>query len=78
MTIENNELYASLWTGYSELRGGMYASQYKGYMLTLPFMKHISDEDTEILYSIIEIPKVGDYFPSYGYTYFFQKLSIAG
>jgi len=35
MAIKKNELYSSLWAGCDELRGGMDASQYKDYVLTL-------------------------------------------
>ena len=43
MAIKKTELYSSLWAGCDELRGGMDASQYKDYVLTLLFMKYVSD-----------------------------------
>ena len=45
MAIKKNELYSSLWAGCDELRGGMDASQYKDYVLTLLFVKYVSDKD---------------------------------
>ncbi len=39
MAIKKSQLYASLWQSCDELRGGMDASQYKDYILTLLFMK---------------------------------------
>lgn len=44
MAIKKSELYSSLWIGYDELRGEMDASQYKDYVLTLLFMKYVSDK----------------------------------
>lgn len=43
MAIKKTELYSSLWASCDELRGGMDASQYKDYVLTLLFIKYISD-----------------------------------
>ena len=44
MAIRKNQLYASLWAGCDELRGGMDASLYKDYVLTLLFLKYVSDK----------------------------------
>ena len=44
MAIKKSQLYASLWQMCDELRGGMDASQYKDYILTLLFMKYVSDK----------------------------------
>ena len=45
MAIKKNELYSSLWASCDKLRGGMDASQYKDYILTLLFVKygHLDD-----------------------------------
>lgn len=40
MAIKKNELYSSLWASCDKLRGGMDASQYKDYILTLLFVKY--------------------------------------
>ena len=42
MALKKSQLYSSLWQSCDELRGGMDASQYKDYILTLLFMKYIS------------------------------------
>ena len=44
MPLRKSHLYSSLWQSCDELRGGMDASQYKDYILTLLFMKYVSDK----------------------------------
>src|SRR5262249_509136 len=44
MALKKSELYSSLWSSCDELRGGMDASQYKDYVLVLPFIKYVSDK----------------------------------
>ena len=44
MALKKSQLYSSLWQSCDELRGGMDASQYKDYVLTLLFMKYVSDK----------------------------------
>ncbi|HBQ61685.1 MAG TPA: type I restriction endonuclease subunit M, partial [Balneolaceae bacterium] len=44
MPIKKSDLYASIWKSCDELRGGMDASQYKDYVLTLLFLKYVSDK----------------------------------
>ncbi len=44
MAIKKSQLYPSLWESCNKLRGGMDASQYKDYILTLLFMKYVSDK----------------------------------
>ena len=44
MALKKSQLYSSLWESCDELRGGMDASQYKDYVLTLLFMKYVSDK----------------------------------
>ena len=56
MAIKKSELYASLWAGCDELRGGM-ASQYKDYVLVLLFIKYVSDKYAGVLYVPLIIPK---------------------
>lgn len=43
MAVKKKELYSSLWASCDALRGGMDASQYKDYILTLLFMKYVTD-----------------------------------
>jgi len=57
MAIKKTELYSSLWAGCDELRGGMDASQYKDYVLTLLFLKYVSDKYKDDPYGMIEIPQ---------------------
>lgn len=61
MAIKKTELYSSLWQSCDELRGGMDASQYKDYVLTLLFMKYVSDKYAGDPYAIIEIPAGGSF-----------------
>ncbi|MFH6970891.1 type I restriction-modification system subunit M [Flavobacterium petrolei] len=57
MAIKKSELYSSLWASCDELRGGMDASQYKDYVLTMLFVKYVSDKYAGNPMSLIEIPK---------------------
>jgi len=61
MAIKKSELYSSLWSSCDELRGGMDASQYKDYVLTLLFMKYVSDKYAGKLDTIIEVPEGGSF-----------------
>ena len=44
MALKKSDLYSSLWSSADELRGSMDASQYKDYVLTLLFVKYVSDK----------------------------------
>lgn len=44
MPLRKSHLYSSLWQSCDQLRDGMDASQYKDYVLTLLFMKYVSDK----------------------------------
>ena len=44
MAIKKSQLYSALWEGCNALRGGMDASQYKDYVLTMLFLKYVSDK----------------------------------
>ena len=57
MAIKKSELYSSLWAGCDQLRGGMDASQYKDYVLTLLFVKYLSDKYAGKKNSEVEIPE---------------------
>ena len=61
MAIKKSELYSSLWASCDELRGGMDASQYKDYVLTLLFMKYVSDKYAGKPNGLIEVPKGGGF-----------------
>ena len=57
MAIKKSELYSSLWSSCDELRGGMDASQYKDYVLTMLFVKYVSDKYSNKTNSLIDVPK---------------------
>ena len=61
MAIKKSALYSSLWKSCDELRGGMDASQYKDYVLTLLFVKYVSDKYAGKADSLIEIPEGGGF-----------------
>lgn len=56
MALKKSDLYRSLWKSCDELRGGMDASQYKDYILTLLFVKYVSDKAKVDKNSLIEVP----------------------
>ncbi|WP_040667035.1 type I restriction-modification system subunit M N-terminal domain-containing protein, partial [Nitrolancea hollandica] len=57
MALKKSELYSSLWSSCDELRGGMDASQYKDYVLSLLFIKYISDKYVGRPFAPITIPQ---------------------
>jgi type I restriction enzyme M protein len=61
MALKKSQLYSSLWQSCDELRGGMDASQYKDYVLTLIFMKYVSDKYAGKRNALIEVPVGGSF-----------------
>ena len=61
MAIKKSQLYGSLWESCDQLRGGMDASQYKDYVLTLLFVKYVSDKYGGQPDALIEIPPGGSF-----------------
>jgi len=61
MALKKSQLYSSLWAGADELRGGMDASQYKDYVLTLLFVKYVSDKAKADRSSLIDVPPGGSF-----------------
>ena len=61
MALKKSQLYSSLWQSCDELRGGMDASQYKDYVLTLLFMKYVSDKYAADPGALIEVPAGGGF-----------------
>jgi type I restriction enzyme M protein len=61
MAMKKSDLYRSLWSSCDELRGGMDASQYKDYVLTLLFMKYVSDKYADKTDALIEVPEGGGF-----------------
>lgn len=55
MAVKKTQLYKSLWDSCDELRGGMDASQYKDYILTLLFMKYVTDKFKGQPYSDLQV-----------------------
>ncbi|MGY1692310.1 type I restriction-modification system subunit M [Geodermatophilus sp. SYSU D01105] len=61
MVLKKSDLYRSLWRSCDELRGGMDASQYKDYILTLLFVKYVSDKAEVDPDALMEIPDGGSF-----------------
>lgn len=61
MALKKSDLYSSLWQSCDELRGGMDASQYKDYILTLLFVKYVTDKAKSDPNSLIEVPAGGSF-----------------
>src|SRR3954449_7736170 len=61
VVLKKSDLYSSLWASCDELRGGMDASQYKDYILTLLFVKYVSDKAKTDPNSLIDVPKGGSF-----------------
>lgn len=61
VALKKSDLYSSLWRSCDELRGGMDASQYKDYILTLLFVKYVTDKAKADRGSLIEVPAGGSF-----------------
>jgi type I restriction enzyme M protein len=61
VALKKSDLYSSLWKSCDELRGGMDASQYKDYILTLLFVKYVSDKAKADPDSLIDVPRGGSF-----------------
>ncbi len=61
MALKKSDLYSSLWASCDQLRGGMDASQYKDYILTLLFVKYVSDKAKSDPNSLIDVPPGGSF-----------------
>lgn len=61
VALKKSDLYSSLWKTCDELRGGMDASQYKDYILTLLFVKYVSDKANADADSLIDVPAGGSF-----------------
>lgn len=56
MALRKSQLYSKLWASCDALRGKMDPSQYKNYILTLLFIKYISDKHANNPDALIIIP----------------------
>ncbi|MFJ6281066.1 N-6 DNA methylase [Arthrobacter subterraneus] len=61
MALRKSDLYSSLWSSADELRGSMDASQYKDYVLTLLFVKYVSDKAKADKSALIYVPDDGSF-----------------
>lgn len=61
VALKKSDLYSSLWASCDQLRGGMDASQYKDYILTLLFVKYVSDKAKTDTNSLIDVPVGGSF-----------------
>lgn len=61
MALKKSHIYSSLWSSCDELRGGMDASLYKDYVLTLLFMKYVSDKYGGTTDDVIVVPPGGSF-----------------
>ncbi len=46
-----------MWASCDQLRGGMDASQYKDYILTLLFVKYVTDKFKGVMYADLTVPE---------------------
>jgi len=60
MAVKKSELYSSIWKSCDELRGSMDASQYKDYVLSLLFVKYVSDRYSGPA-SLLDVPAGGSF-----------------
>lgn len=61
MPVKKSEIYNRIWQGCDILRGGMDATQYKDYVLSILFIKYVSDKYAGQPYGAIKVP-VGSSF----------------
>jgi type I restriction enzyme M protein len=61
VALKKSDLYSSIWQSCDELRGGMDASQYKDYILTLLFVKYVTDKAKSDPNSLIDVPEAGSF-----------------
>src|SRR5438874_2322085 len=61
MALKKSQLYSSLWKSCDELRGGMDASQYKDYVLSLLFVKYVSDKYAGQKDALLDVPQGGSF-----------------
>ena len=56
MAVKKSEIYTRIWEGCDVLRGSMDASQYKDYVLSILFIKYVSDKYAGHPYGAIKVP----------------------
>jgi type I restriction enzyme M protein len=61
MAVKKTQLYSHLWEAANALRGGMDASQYKDYVLTILFIKYVTDRYKGDPYAEFLVPEGGSF-----------------
>jgi len=61
MAIKKTQLYNHLWEAANALRGGMDASSYKDYVLTILFVKYVTDRYKDDPYADFVVPEGGSF-----------------
>ena len=61
MAIKKSEIYSQIWAACDKLRGGVEPARYKDYLLTLLFVKYVSDRFKSNDMWDIEVPQGGSF-----------------
>ena len=61
MAIKKSEIYSQIWAACDKLRGGVEPTRYKDYILTLLFVKYVSDRFKSSDNWDIEVPEGGSF-----------------
>jgi type I restriction enzyme M protein len=61
MALKKSQLYSSIWQACDALRGGMDASQYKDYVLSLLFVRYVTDRYGKQENSEVVVPEGGSF-----------------
>lgn len=61
MALKKSQLYSSIWQACDALRGSMDASQYKDYVLSLLFVRYVTDRYSKQENSEVVIPEGGSF-----------------
>ena len=61
MAIKKSEIYSQIWAACDKLRGGVEPARYKDYILTLLFVKYVSDRFKSSDSWDIEVPDGGSF-----------------
>ena len=61
MAVRKSEIYSQIWAACDKLRGGVEPARYKDYILTLLFIKYVSDRFKSSDNWDIEIPEGGSF-----------------
>jgi len=62
MAIKKSEIYGQIWAACDKLRGGVEPARYKDYILTLLFVKYVSDRYKSNDSWEIEVPPGGSFY----------------